>query len=596
MSVMTAGLSAGLIGVPLLLGLIGLLVPQRNRPDAAALGVSGAAIAIGIVVALLIRGDGTHEATHSWVAFGAFKVSLTTLVDPRAVLTALAVAVVAFCVQVYSIGYLHGDDRYGPYAAQVSIFTAAMLTVVLSGDLILLLIGWEVMGACSYLLIAHDRRLPEAPAAAVKAFVVTRVGDVGFLLGIVWLGVKVGSFNIPVVLAAVPTLDTTTVTVAALLLLAGVAGKSAQFPLHTWLPDAMAGPTPISALIHAATMVAAGVYVVARLFPLFAASPMALNVLALMAGITLLLGACAAIAADDVKRVLAWSTVSQLGYMMAALSAGAVDSAMFHLFTHAAFKALLFLCAGSLIHAVGSNLLSRMGALGRQMPLTFITMTIGWAALVGVPPMAGFFSKESVLGSLHSRPWLYTTALIGVGITAWYSMRAWLLAFLGPRRARGHEPGFSMRFPLVLLAIPAAGLGIGAVAVRTGLVELDESIALPLAVTALGLITGWLMCHTSDPMARLGGLGRWVAGGFGLDTVQHWLVVWPVRAIAWAAKVLDVSGVDGAVMGLGGLTQREGEVLASWHRGALPRALTGVLAGAVVLAAAGLTLSLAGLW
>src|SRR5262245_33822978 len=262
----------------------------------------------------------------------------------------------------------------------------------------------------------------------------------------------------------------------------------------------MAGPTPISALIHAATMAAAGVDVVARPYPIFAASPVALNVLALMAGITLLLGACAAIAADDVKRVLAWSTVSQLGYMMAALSAGAVDSAMFHLFTHAAFKALLFLCAGSLIHAVGSNLLSRMGGLGRQMPLTFITMTIGWAALVGVPPMAGFFSKESVLASLHERPWLYAAALVGVGITAWYSMRAWLLAFFGPGRARGHEPSASMRFPLVLLAIPAAGLGIGAYVVRNNLVQLDEGIALPLAVTALGLITGWLMCHAGDPM------------------------------------------------------------------------------------------------
>jgi NADH-quinone oxidoreductase subunit L len=358
----------------------------------------------------------------------------------------------------------------------------------------------------------------------------------------------------------------------------------------------MAGPTPISALIHAATMVAAGVYVVARLYPIFAASPVALNVLALMAGITLLLGACAAIAADDVKRVLAWSTVSQLGYMMAALSAGAVDSAMFHLFTHAAFKALLFLCAGSLIHAVGSNLLSRMGGLSRQMRLTFVTMTIGWAALVGVPPMAGFFSKESVLGSLHERPWLYAAALVGVGITAWYSMRAWLLAFFGPQQARGHEPSASMRFPLVLLAIPAAGLGLGAYLVRAGLVELDEGIALPLAVTALGLITGWLMCHAGDPMARLGALGRWIAGGFGLDTVQRWLVVRPVRAIAWAAKTLDVSGVDGTVMGLGRLTQREGEALASWHRAALPRALAGVLAGAVVLAAASLTFSLVGLW
>ena len=218
----------------------------------------------------------------------------------------------------------------------------------------------------------------------------------------------------------------------ALLLLAGVAGKSAQFPLHTWLPDAMAGPTPISALIHAATMVAAGVYVVARLFPLFEASDVALTVLGIMAAITLLLGAFAATAADDVKRVLAWSTVSQLGYMMAALSVGAVDAAMFHLFTHAAFKALLFLCAGSLIHAVGSNLLSRMGGLRKGMPLTFVTMSIGLGALVGVPPLAGFFSKEAVVASLHDKPWLWMAALAGIALTAWYCTRVLLLAFFGP--------------------------------------------------------------------------------------------------------------------------------------------------------------------
>lgn len=594
---MTGGFSVGLIGVPLLLGLVGLLVPQRNRLDAAALGVSGAALSLIIAVGLLIRQELPRESTLSWVAFGDLKVNLTTLVDLRAVLTAVAVAVVAFCVQVYSVSYLERDDRYGPYAAQISLFTAAMLAVVLSGDLILLLIGWEVMGACSYLLIAHDRSLPEAPAAAVKAFLVTRVGDVGFLLGIVLLVVQTGSFKISEVLAAVPTLDKTTLTVAALLLLAGVAGKSAQFPLHTWLPDAMAGPTPISALIHAATMVAAGVYVVARLFPLFAASPLALTVLGLMGGITLLLGAYAAVAADDVKRVLAWSTVSQLGYMMAALSVGATDSAMFHLFTHAAFKALLFLCAGALIHAVGSNLLSRMGGLSRSMPLTFVTMTVGWAALVGVPPMAGFFSKESVLIALHhEKPWLYVAAVTGLGITAWYSMRAWLLAFFGPREVHGHEPPMSMRWPLVMLAFPAALLGFGAYLLRPELVEFSPDLALPLAVMALGLVLGWLLCHAGDPIPKLGAAGRWIAGGFGLDTVQRWIVVLPVRGIAWAAKTLDVSGVDGAVMGVGRLTQREGEALARWHRAGLPRALAGVLAGALVLAAAGLTLSLVGLW
>lgn len=588
MSVMTVGLTVVLIGVPLLLGLIGLLMPQRNRPDAAAVGVAGAAIALVIVTVLLILREGPQEDGFDWVRFGEFQIRASLLIDQRSLYMALAVAVVAFCVQVYSISYLKGDERYGPYAAQISIFTAAMLAVVFSGDLIMLLIGWEVMGACSYLLIAHDRKLPEAPAAAVKAFLVTRVGDVGFLLGIVWLGVKVGSFQISEVLAAVPGLDGTTVTVAALLLLAGVAGKSAQFPLHTWLPDAMAGPTPISALIHAATMVAAGVYVVARLFPLFAESTVALTVLGIMAAITLLLGALAATGADDIKRVLAWSTVSQLGYMMAALAVGAVDAAMFHLLTHAAFKALLFLCAGAVIHAVGTNLISRMGGLRKDMPLTFTTMTIGLGALVGVPPLAGFWSKESIVAALADRPYLLWAALAGIAVTAWYSTRLWLLTFFGRQRAHGHEPSFDMTGPLILLAIPAFGLGIGVYVAAPDLAHVDSSVVLPLGLAAAGILLGWLMCRKRDPMTRLG----WVGDGFGLNTVQRWLVVKPMVALARAVTVIDVSVVDGSVMGVGRLTDSAGAGLNRWHRAALPRAFAGVLAGAMILAVAGVAVAL----
>jgi NADH-quinone oxidoreductase subunit L len=579
---------ATLVLTPLLCGLLGLLLPLRNRPVAAALGILGATVALVLTV-LELAGGARGETSYHWVSFGDLDVTLTALVDTRALLMALAVAVVALCVQVYSVGYLAGDERYGPYAAQVSIFTGAMLTVVFSGDLISLLIGWEVMGACSYLLIAHDRALPEAPGAAVKAFLVTRVGDVGFLLGIALLGVHAGTFRIPEVLAAVPGMSGVTVTAAALLLLAGVAGKSAQFPLHTWLPDAMAGPTPISALIHAATMVAAGVYVVARLFPVFAASPTALAVMAAMAGVTLLLGALAATAADDIKRVLAWSTVSQLGYMTAALSVGAVDAAMFHLLAHAAFKALLFLCAGSVIHAVGSNLMSRMGGLRRSMPVTFWTMTIGLGALIGLPPLAGFFSKEAVIAAVHDRPALWVAALLGVAVTAWYSTRLWLLTFFGrPRDAavHGHEPGWAMLAPLLLLAVPAAGLGVGALAADYELTRLNVELVLPLALALLGVAVawwGWRRAGEGDPAAALGRAGPFLAGGLGLDTVQDRLVVQPIRALARAITAVDVSGVDGAVNGLGRATDGAGAGLAAWHRAALPRALAGVLVGAVLV-------------
>jgi NADH-quinone oxidoreductase subunit L len=327
----TGLLGAALPAVPLVAGLIGLLLPpsprgaatgeDRARRVAIGLGVAGAAGALLIALVLLARVGDPVETSTTWIDLGALRVTLGVRLDGTAALVAVAVAAVALAVQVYSTAYLKRgphddvevDHRYPPYAAQISLFTAAMLLVVVAGDLVMLLVGWEVMGLCSYLLIAHDRRLPEAPAAAMKAFLVTRVGDVGFLLGIALLGVSAGSFRIADVLAHDHA--TGTLTAACLLLLAGVAGKSAQFPfpLHTWLPDAMAGPTPISALIHAATMVAAGVYAVARLYPLFEATPTALAVLGVMASITLLLGALAATAQDDLKRVLAWSTVSQIG-------------------------------------------------------------------------------------------------------------------------------------------------------------------------------------------------------------------------------------------------------------------------------------------
>src|SRR2546423_6843569 len=328
---MTGALAAALPGVQFVLALAGLLL--RRRGPAAALGIVGAAAALADAIVLAFRVHGTEAGGRGLVDFGGgLVVHASYLLTPSAEVVAIAVGVVALAVQVYSVTYLHDDDRYAPYAAQVSLFTAAMLLVVVSGDLILLLVGWEVMGICSYLLIGHDRRLPEAPAAAVKAFLVTRVGDVGFLLGIALLAIGDRSFDVEA--AGSPRLDSlsgaavppapshTVTTIAALLLLAGVAGKSAQFPLHTWLPDAMAGPTPISALIHAATMVAAGVYVVARLYGVFVSAPVSLAVLGLVAAITMLLGALAATAQLDIKRVLAWSTVSQVAYIAGALAVG----------------------------------------------------------------------------------------------------------------------------------------------------------------------------------------------------------------------------------------------------------------------------------
>jgi NADH-quinone oxidoreductase subunit L len=456
------------------------------------------------------------------------------------------------------------------------------------------------MGICSYLLIGHDRRLPEAPGAAVKAFLVTRVGDVGFLLGIALLATHTGTLDIGRLDAIVRPGAVT--TAAALLLLAGVAGKSAQFPLHTWLPDAMAGPTPISALIHAATMVAAGIYVVARLYPVFVAAPVALAALGLIAAVTMLLGALAATAQQDIKRVLAWSTVSQVAYMGGALAVGVPVVALFHLLTHAAFKALLFLAAGAVIHAVGSNLMSAMGGLRRPMPLTFWTMTTGLGALAGVPPLSGFFSKDQILASAWDAVsgggpaprWIALVVLLSafatVAVTGWYATRLWLRVFFGPSTVDGHDAPASMSVPLVVLAVPSALLGF--LAYRPGfaarlvppgtaardLAALDWTTLASLVLVALGAFGAWRVWRAGTDRAP-----ALLADAFGFDGLQRKLVVRPVLALARSVRRIDESIVDGAVestgrgaYGLGGLTAR-------WHRAALPRAATAVLSGAVLL-------------
>jgi NADH:ubiquinone oxidoreductase subunit 5 (subunit L)/multisubunit Na+/H+ antiporter MnhA subunit len=335
--------------------------------------------------------------TYGAIDTGGVPISLTLQADDLSGLLGVLVTLVALAVQVYSIGYLKDDSRYPSYSAFISLFTSAMLLVVYAGDLLVLYVGWEIMGLCSYLLIGHWWEDRGNSRAAVKAFLVTRLGDVGFLFGIFVLGGAAGSFRIADVLARVPEMSSGTLVAATMLLLAGVAGKSAQVPLHTWLPDAMAGPTPISALIHAATMVAAGIFLVARLFPAFAAARPTLDVLAVLAALGMLGAALAALAQDDLKRVLAYSTVSQLAYMAGGLAAGSDTAAIFHLITHGAFKALLFLCAGVVIHHVGSNLMSRMGGLRRELPITFAATTVGFAALIGLPPFSGFFSKDAVL-------------------------------------------------------------------------------------------------------------------------------------------------------------------------------------------------------
>ncbi|MET8898982.1 NADH-quinone oxidoreductase subunit L [Streptomyces sp. NPDC004538] len=455
--------------------LLGRTAPGFVRPLAVLPTL--AALVLAVLVASRQGGGRAVDAATELTPTGSVPVELALHIDGFAALVAVLVGTVATCVQIYSTGYLRDDPRYPSYAALVSLFTSAMFLVVYSGDLMVLLVGWEIMGICSYFLVGHYWETPEARAASLKAFLVTKLGDVPFLIGLLALATETGSFRITKILGAVANGSLDHPTLIALLLLAGVAGKSAQFPLHTWLPDAMAGPTPVSALIHAATMVAAGVYFVARLLPLFEASRAAMVVLAVMAAVTMVGSALAALAQDDIKRVLAYSTIGQLGYMTGALAVGDRGAAVFHLLTHGAFKALLFLAAGVIIHAAGTNSLaamSRMRNLRDRVPDAYWTMSMALLALAAIPPFSGFFSKESVLGVAEhvatghtehapgAAGWtVLVAALITALLTAAYATRLWLLAF----RGRGAEAPDHGRQPVVMnavlwvLAIPSLALG-----------------------------------------------------------------------------------------------------------------------------------------
>lgn len=437
-----------------------------------------ASLVLAVTVAVRQGGGQAIDAHTELTPTGSVPIELALHIDGFAALVAVLVGVVATCVQIYSTGYLRDDPRYPSYAALVSLFTSAMLLVVYSGDLMVLLVGWEIMGICSYFLVGHYWETPEARAASLKAFLVTKLGDVPFLIGLFVLATDAGSFRITSVLGTVASGGLHHPTLVALLLLAGVAGKSALFPLHTWLPDAMAGPTPVSALIHAATMVAAGIYFVARLLPVFQASSAAMVVLAVMAGVTMAGSGLAALAQDDIKRVLAYSTIGQLGYMAGALAVGDRGAAVFHLLAHGAFKALLFLAAGVVIHASGTNslaVMSRMKGLRNRVPDAYWTMTVALLALAAIPPFSGFFSKEAVLGAAEhvatghtehapgAAGWIVLiTGMVTAVLTAAYATRLWLLAFHGQGTEapdHGRQP-VTMTAVLWVLAVPSLAFGL----------------------------------------------------------------------------------------------------------------------------------------
>ena len=600
-----------------------------------------AALAVGLVMSLgclvsVAQGSAPFSDAIHWFTIGGFSVDLGIYVDGLTAAMLVVVTGISLMVHIYATGYMHGDSRYTWFYFVLSLFTAAMLVVVLAPNLFELLVGWEIMGVCSYLLIGHWYEDHENSSAAIKAFITTRVGDVPFLFGIFACIVIAGgtTSDIQAIGTAVGlSHDTVLVTAAALLLFGGAIGKSAQFPLHVWLPDAMAGPTPVSALIHAATMVAAGVYLVGRMFEVFIhADPAVLTFMSIIAAITMLGAALLAIVQDDIKRVLAYSTLSQLAYMVAGLSMGeeGFSAGFFHLFTHAFFKGLLFLAAGSVIHAVHSNNMSDMGGLKDKMPWTFWTMLVGSLALAGFPLVGGFWSKDELLVTAQTgHLWLFVTFLVTAVITAYYTARMVMLTFFGPYKghAEPHESPPSMVGPLVVLAIATVVAGflgspflrfifadwvhVGELHAQSfhGLVAIIGSIA-----ALLGLAGGYLLYRERrdvDPMEqRLGVFWRLLQHRYYIDDFYMAAIVLPVRdklsaAVYWFDQnVLDgvVNGVafvaygfsrviiwidrtiiDGAVNGTGTAMEAVGKGLRTVQSGKVQWYAVGVFAGVLAL-------------
>ncbi|HEX9774579.1 MAG TPA: NADH-quinone oxidoreductase subunit L [Actinomycetota bacterium] len=441
--------------------------PKMKRASGpfATMMMAGAATVSGIVFFQML---GATERTfvgtlYSWISAGSFQVAVDYRVDPLSILFCLVVTGVGALIHLYSVGYMKGDPREPRYFAYLNLFAFSMLVLVLANNFLLLYVGWELVGLCSYLLIGFWFEVRENASAAKKAFITNRVGDFSFSIGIFLIFAQIGSLDFGTVFASAPAvLSAGTATAIALLLFGGATGKSAQIPLYVWLPDAMAGPTPVSALIHAATMVTAGVYMVARTHVFFDLSAASGDVVAWIGLATALLAGLIAIAQDDIKRVLAYSTVSQLGFMFVALGVGAYATGVFHVVTHAFFKALLFLGAGSVMHALANRTdVTQMGGLWRKIPWTMATFVAGWLAIIGFPFTSGFFSKDQILeaayGSGNDALWILL--LVATLVTGFYMTRLLVLTFFGPSRVpdgvHPHESPPSMLFPLVLLGAAA---------------------------------------------------------------------------------------------------------------------------------------------
>jgi NADH-quinone oxidoreductase subunit L len=583
-----------------------------------ALGLSF--LASCFVFARVLHGETYAGQLFPWISAGGFKTAVAVQVDQLSAVMLLVVTGVGFLIHLYSAGYMHGDAGFARFFTYLNLFVFSMVMLVLAGDFLLLYVFWEAVGLCSYLLIGFWYQKQSASDAGKKAFIVNRVGDFGFGLGIMLIWTTFGTLAYGEVFAkATDAVGGGTYLAIALLLFMGACGKSAQLPLFTWLPDAMEGPTPVSALIHAATMVTAGVYMVARCHKLFEMAPLSLEIVAWVGGLTALFAASIGLAQTDIKRVLAYSTISQLGYMFAAVGVGAYAAGIFHLVTHAFFKALLFLGAGSVIHGLhGEQDLRKMGGIAPRMLATTITFLVGAIGLAGIPPFAGFFSKDEILASVfhEGHVALWAVLLLGVLLTAFYTTRVVLLTFFGgPRMSKEgahhiHESPAVMTLPLGALAVLTALAGVVGVPSSHGTafarflapvlplhpgehggVTAFALAAVSVVVAVGGVFVAWLF-YGRGPVdaSRIGvprnAVHRIVLNKYYVDEIYDALFVRPIyRLCLWSARVFDLKVIDGLVNGVGSAVVAWALGLRRIQTGIVMNYALGMLLGAVALIA-----------
>ena len=582
------------LGGALLLHFVGRWVGEPRAGYLASAASLAAFVVAAVAAVPFFTGEGHPSESLLWEWMPAVGASFEIAWDPLSALMTLVVTGVGSLIHIYSVGYMHGDPRFARFFTYLNLFTASMLTLVLAGNYAMLFVGWELVGLCSYLLISFWFTKPSAASAGKKAFVVNRIGDFGFLIALMLIFSAFGTLSYSGVLGrAAGELSGWAATAIGLTLAAGAIGKSAQIPLYVWLPDAMEGPTPVSALIHAATMVTAGVYVIARSAPIFELAPAASAAVAAVGALTALWAATIAIGQSDIKRVLAYSTISQLGYMFLAVGATAYVAGVFHLMTHAFFKALLFLAAGSVIHAMGGRQdMEEMGGLRKAMPVTFVTMAVGVVAIAGFPPLAGFWSKDEILSVVFNQGGWYTAlwlvGLVTALLTAFYMFRQFVMVFLGkPRWPDGvtpHESPRSMTLPLVILAVLSVAGGLVNTPFRLGLEHFlepsfegvhlghpPEGVSLVLILAVLSVAAGvvgaamaFLAYHRPAEAWRRfqTGFGRvwgWWENAYRVDEAYGATLVAPGRRLAErTAFGVDLKVVDGAVNGMAWLVRAAG--------------------------------------